>query len=1033
MSSTTEILFNSPALHSLKRDQLIKLCKIHSIKASGKNAELVEKLKKYAETLPKNDPLSVASRSESLPEAEQEDHEANTAMQEQSKSSNARWGFQMPRPSEQWDVVMDKIDEAEEGFSRSTVNSLRAMTSTPGASDEFGMGVSKSPSVASSLKSLASSLGWNRGNIQKPDSQPSSAFPASSSSSSGLYSAKDDTLVEHSTPYSSLPKSQDIPETDFFTFDPIRGVVTSKDAPLPGQSLLPGVPAPSNARLSLGLNAPSTPTRDEPTTTIRLISNPVSNNSLGRTPQLKPFKTSFELEFGSPEPVSGFPGLNSWPQNEGKNKGIYPALPLDDLLSSKAPVTSLDDPSMNDMDVDTTMPGSITALPKAGAPTVLSPAPKAASTTELAVSDPFVFGSPLPQHSVSNTQFKSAAASVLEEMNKRLAQDGVNGVGMDLISRLQPGARPQIPKPLETKDVVKKGVFKEKFDEIHAQESTKMEGIDSFVKRRGLVPKPQDERAKRKSSVGIGRDRFGRRVAGESGRLSAAHVVGERRRSTRVIPGSFGDDDEDGDDGEGDAKPAASTSVIAEDAKEEDSAKAMEARAKEEAEEEVRKQKEKEAIKRMLEINKAKRRSSVGAAGAKGRVSVGRGGVLIKPQQTPAKPSRFGFLSSAKSLVKKVWGGGKSAAPAAQANKAAPAPAPAPKKAPVRPSTATNPPTNRVPSNHADKGKSTSSMNPTTSSQVRPPLPSLDSTRSSLAKRTRTSSATGSVKSSPAVSSLATRSSLASTNKNSSSGTIGSMGSKKLLAGSGSHTSVVPSTSGGSSSSRLSSASRLLAPTASSLAKINRPSVTNSRSNLKSVAQASGVGTSQTPKPQNGDGQSLGTITNSSRPPELWSPRPDKIFSKPLAMPPSKIPTPVKKQPTTITRGDGGGEGQSKGEMGAAVPGTPAARQRSLNGRKPRISRSKVIAKLASQRAAGTTAAPRGTPSAKAGRTRSSLGMKAQRSSYGGKPVSSKGPVDNVMMSARKRVRQSEYARRKSRVAPIDYAGGGRAMDVDVE
>ena len=43
MATTTQILFNSPALHSLKRDQLVKLCKIHSIKANGKNSDLIDR------------------------------------------------------------------------------------------------------------------------------------------------------------------------------------------------------------------------------------------------------------------------------------------------------------------------------------------------------------------------------------------------------------------------------------------------------------------------------------------------------------------------------------------------------------------------------------------------------------------------------------------------------------------------------------------------------------------------------------------------------------------------------------------------------------------------------------------------------------------------------------------------------------------------------------------------------------------------------------------------------------------------------
>jgi hypothetical protein len=45
----TQILFNSPALHSLKREQLVKLCKLHSIKANGKNVELIQRLRQHAD------------------------------------------------------------------------------------------------------------------------------------------------------------------------------------------------------------------------------------------------------------------------------------------------------------------------------------------------------------------------------------------------------------------------------------------------------------------------------------------------------------------------------------------------------------------------------------------------------------------------------------------------------------------------------------------------------------------------------------------------------------------------------------------------------------------------------------------------------------------------------------------------------------------------------------------------------------------------------------------------------------------------
>jgi hypothetical protein len=116
-SETTQILFNSPALHSLKRDQLVKLCKLHSIKAVGKNTELIQKLKHHAATLPIGSPLSVATRSE-LPQDR---------------------GISPPqRPSEQWEIVMEDIPELPGGLSQPTLSSLRTVSEN--ASDEFGTG-----------------------------------------------------------------------------------------------------------------------------------------------------------------------------------------------------------------------------------------------------------------------------------------------------------------------------------------------------------------------------------------------------------------------------------------------------------------------------------------------------------------------------------------------------------------------------------------------------------------------------------------------------------------------------------------------------------------------------------------------------------------------------------------------------------------------------------------------------------------------------------------------------------------------------
>jgi len=90
------------------------------------------------------------------------------------------------------------------------------------------------------------------------------------------------------------------------------------EIPLPGHVLRPGIPAPANARLSLGLGlgVPSTPTRqNQPTTTIRLISNPFPSVDFGYgagengTPQLQPFNTTFDLILESPTHTGIFGSL----------------------------------------------------------------------------------------------------------------------------------------------------------------------------------------------------------------------------------------------------------------------------------------------------------------------------------------------------------------------------------------------------------------------------------------------------------------------------------------------------------------------------------------------------------------------------------------------------------------------------------------------------------------------------------------------------------------------------------------------------
>lgn len=362
------------------------------------------------------------------------------------------------------------------------------------------------------------------------------------------------------------------------------------------------------------------------------------------------------------------------PGGDNIMRGIYPTLTFADLpptmpSPSLCQTASASDNMDTEEDYDPPMPGSLTparATTSSGSGALAPPV------------EPFIFGSPLPKHRVSNHQFRVAAASVLEEMNKRLQEEGVQGVGLDIINNLHPGAHSQ--KDLALRDIEalpgnKRGEIKEKFEKMHEEEFRKMEGIDVVVKRKAeRSPRKESEPVlgkKRKSSAIARDDAGGRRGPGGpvAGRASGTRVISNGRRA-KAIPGAFGDEDGDEEEVEDenvraekrvrvDSGAAGSSTVLSPE----------ELKKKEEEEEEERKfkEREREAIRRKLEMNRAKRRSSAVPGGLNGRrsgrVSVGRNVPLAKP-----KPSRFGFFSSAKSIVQNVWNRGKAPPPTTAAS-----------------------------------------------------------------------------------------------------------------------------------------------------------------------------------------------------------------------------------------------------------------------------------------------------------------------------------------------------------------------------
>jgi hypothetical protein len=379
-----------------------------------------------------------------------------------------------------------------------------------------------------------------------------------------------------------------------------------------------------------------------------------------RTPKLKPFATSFDLLMspsgqGDASSKAAFWAPDTRP---GQFKNIYPTLTIDDLPPDVPP-------SPIKSGYDKADAGTTSAATNPSKDSLLG----VTASTMATASEPFVFGSPLPQHSVSNTQFRVAATSVLEEMNKRLIDSGVEGVGMDLIGKLQPGGHKQTdsrelkPLPSRLSAMGAEGEITKKFDDIHKAEFDKMEGIDKAVRRRGTRISGENKVSgndtlqivagkKRKSNVlgelGDG-DGMPRRPTAKpasdlgsigGGRTSGSTRVISNGRRAKALPGAFGDEEtpepggltEEGD-GRGGKKARVDSNAIANgdvttsgNAKEKGKVKSEDENVMDvdnedhevEGEEQRKKSRqldrEREAIKRKLEMSRAKRRSSVGGA-----------------------------------------------------------------------------------------------------------------------------------------------------------------------------------------------------------------------------------------------------------------------------------------------------------------------------------------------------------------------------------------------------------------------------------
>ena len=236
---------------------------------------------------------------------------------------------------------------------------------------------------------------------------------------------------------------------------------------------------------------------------------------------------------------------------------------------------------------------------------------------------PFIFGS--PHHRVSNNQFREAASSVLEEMNARLREEGVDEIGVDIINKLHPAIESSVMQR-ETKPIplLKRGEITSKFDEVHQREFNRMEGIDTFTKRQpqSKVIQPETKKDEERGNVVVGRKRKSSAIeqdarslrpsVADKARVSTTRVISNGRRS-EFVPGGFGLDDED-EEAPDDSRAGKRVRVDSDSLK-------MTEEPKRKEERELQQEKQKEAIKKKLEANRARRRSSAAA-----RKSLGRNG-----------------------------------------------------------------------------------------------------------------------------------------------------------------------------------------------------------------------------------------------------------------------------------------------------------------------------------------------------------------------------------------------------------------------
>jgi hypothetical protein len=390
--------------------------------------------------------------------------------------------------------------------------------------------------------------------------------------------------------------------------------------PLPGTASKRGVPAPPNARLSVS-SVPGV------TATIRLIpSEATLAPDMPTPPRLTPYRTTFDIDLSSPDGGKKRPVWPASPMTSTSTKRLYPAIPYDDIASSPFK-SNFGSPAAPTIKVSEATPSKSPLprpMPSDAVDDVFSPAKstlgeKKDSKKEARLSmpshQPYLFGSPIAQPTFSNQQFDAAAASVLEEMNKRLEEAGVQKVEKtvlepsDKVKAIASGARKTNSDAPGAK----------RFAKAHEAAFSKMDSIANHYAARRPHPALSASAAvgtKRKSEVaGLGHGP----APGMQRKVSVAEtrVISTGVRKKMSIPGGFDDEtNEDDNDQAQDEDPSdhrSSKRIRVTSNDDVHKGKKPSLLGTQKTEEEVRKQeREREAVRRHL--NAARRRSSLGRA-----------------------------------------------------------------------------------------------------------------------------------------------------------------------------------------------------------------------------------------------------------------------------------------------------------------------------------------------------------------------------------------------------------------------------------